>query len=86
MDDRTEAVGVEHLLKSAEKKTTTSARSCEEVQLSTWEGPANTGSLPNESLFYRQCGYIIRTLMKMLLCETCLSALKHHGPVMFTAQ
>jgi len=65
MDDRTEAVGLEHLLKSAEK---TAPCPYEEVRLPSWEEPPGTGSFADVSLFYRQCGYII-SLMKKKCCS-----------------
>ena len=54
----------------------------EDVELSPWQEPPDIGGFAEKSLFYRHCGYVIRTLKKrrMLKCEFCLNALQHRGP------
>jgi len=80
-DDRLEAVGLRQLLQSAKQAEVPMIE--DTVRLPSWEEPPQEESFAEACLFYRQCGYTISTLMKkkILKCETCLFALKHHGPV-----
>jgi len=77
-DDRTEAVGLQHLLQSKEESEVPPFT---EVRLSPWEEPPDHGNEADEGLLYRQCGYPVSSLRKkkMLKCEGCFSALQHHG-------
>jgi len=78
-DDRLEAVGLRQVLQSA-KQTEVPIEGT--VKLPSWEEPPHEESFAKASLFYRQCGHTVRTLMKkMLKCETYLFHLQHHDPV-----